>query len=297
MNMKKVIQLFGPIIVYLLIVCTILSSWIEKQMMTRVKIVEKTGKASSFSFPESVLFSNEEGSHFYEVVEGTGWNTGLRVKEIDESYWNLDHDGRVNYSGSVRKYRFVISASRIPQEGREVFVVENFAKCSDQYLCIFEHGLPDQITLPENMKLISQTENTLLLEVSNASLPFFEHAVKAQSDTLCQAERIISCSDANEFREALKQLVRGVICFLLGIILLSLSVLARIYLNRNKLSGCLFAVVLFGLCLGAHLLQTVEFPPSMLPAENIFDFDHYSKQIEWIVQYAAGMQRTLPSKW
>ena len=39
MNMKKVIQLFGPIIVYLLIVCTILSSWIEKQMMTRVKIV------------------------------------------------------------------------------------------------------------------------------------------------------------------------------------------------------------------------------------------------------------------
>ena len=275
---KKVICVFS-LILYLLVACTILSNWIETEMMTQVKISERQNRGDSFTFGQSALFSDGEEDHLYEVIDGTGWNSGLRSRELSPSQWYSDAYGKVQFDGSEQTYRFIVSASRQPQEGDEVAVIESFEKAEDQYLCIYSDGIPEEIVLPKNTEIDAQSETVLLLNQKEAEFPFFEQTAKGLTDTMAAADQIISLTESEQFLTGLPSLALAAMILLAGVVLWAFTCLLSIHSEGNKWRIRLNAVIMIAL-LGylAFLLQTVELPASMLPAENIFDLQFYSEK-------------------
>lgn len=280
---RKVLCVFS-LILYLLAACTILSPWIKTEMMTKVKISERKNRGESFSFQQSVLFSDEEGAHLYDVIDGTGWNSGLRAHELLPPSWYIDGKNSVKYDGSARTYRFIYTASRKPRDGEEVAVIEEFEKGNDQYLCIYMDGIPEEIILPRNAQIAARSENALLLNMTEAELPFFEHAAKGASDTLAAADRIISLTEAERFLEELPSLVLAAIILAAGVVIWAFSCLLSIRAKENKVLIRLNVVIVAALlCALVFLLQRTQLPASMLPAEIIFDLRFYSDKFKSIL--------------
>lgn len=70
------------LILFLLIFCAFLSMKIEAEMQTQVEVKSIIASKSYFSnieLPISVLFKDESHTHLYEVVQGTGWEGGMRI--------------------------------------------------------------------------------------------------------------------------------------------------------------------------------------------------------------------------
>ena len=89
--MKKQALCFGSLILYILIACTIVSAWIEATMMTQVEQGPVNTKAAheavTRELPLRSLFADQEGLHLYEIYDGTGWESGKRIREV--SGWSL----------------------------------------------------------------------------------------------------------------------------------------------------------------------------------------------------------------
>ena len=80
--MKKTFFCVFFLIFLTLITCTVLSLKIEEEMTLEVIGYEKRESYDAFIPPKDMLFTDEEGSHLYEVYQGTGWESGLRAREI-----------------------------------------------------------------------------------------------------------------------------------------------------------------------------------------------------------------------
>lgn len=285
MSMKKKALCIFSLILYLLVACTIVSHWIEDQMMTQVTISERKNRGDSFSFKQSVLFTDDQGKHLYEMIDGTGWNSGLRASMLPDASWYINAiNSAVEYDGNKQSYRFIISASRMLTEGEAVEVIEYSRTADDQYLCIFTNGIPEELILPKNAEIAARNETTLLLNITDGSFPFFEHAAKGLSESLAEADHIISLTDARAFQNTLPSLVIPVVVFLSGIVIWAVSCLLCIRSRKFKwfLRFNIMLVILL-LCSLAFLLNRIELPASMLPAENIFDWQHYSRQISLLI--------------
>ena len=289
---KNVIRVFS-LILYLLVACTILSNWIEEQMVTEVKISERQNRGDSFGFSQSALFADDEGEHLYEMVDGTGWSSGLRARELPTASWYIDMSGKAQFDGSEQTYSFIVSASRQPQEGDKVAAVESFEKAEDQYLCIYLDGIPGEIVLPRNTEIAAQSETVLLLDLWEAEFPFFEQTAKGLTDTMAAADQIISLTEAEQFLTALPSLALTAVILLAGVVLWAFSCLLSIRSEDHKWLIQLNTVIVIALlCYLAFFLQTVELPASMMPIESIFDLQFYSENYNAIF----SSLDTLPSE-
>ena len=279
MSTKKNVICVFSLILYLLVACTILSNWIEEQMMTEVKISERQNRGDSFGFSESALFADDEGDHLYEMIDGTGWSSGLRARELPSASWYIDAYGKVQFDGSEQIYRFIVSASRQPQEGDKMAVVESFEKAEDQYLCICSDGIPEEIVLPRNTEIAAQSETVLLLDLMEAEFPYFEQAAKGLTETMAAADQIISLTEAEQFLTALPSLALVAMILLAGIVFWSFTCLLSIrYENHKWLIRLNTVIVITLLCYLVFLLKAVELPASMMPVKNIFDWQFYSEE-------------------
>ena len=280
MSTKKNVICVFSLILYLLVACTILSNWIEDQMMTQVKISERQNRGDSFGFSQSALFTDNKGDHLYEMIDGTGWSSGLRARELPSAAWYMDAHDKVQFDGSEQTYHFIISASRNPKTGDKVTVVENFEKAEDQYLCIYTDGVPEEIILPRDTEVAAQSENILLLNLKEAELPFFEQTAKGLTETLAKADTIISVTEVKQFLGALPSLALVTILLFGGIVLCFFTCLPSIGFEKNKwLIRINTIIVMAILCYIFFLLKSIELPASMLPSENILDFAFYQKKL------------------
>lgn len=111
---------FGSLILYILIACTIVSAWIEATMMTQVEQGPVNTKAAheavTRELPPRSLFADQEGLHLYEIYDGTGWESGKRIREV--SGWSLTSEC-VSVSG-FPDTPYVFSATRQPRAGEKV---------------------------------------------------------------------------------------------------------------------------------------------------------------------------------
>ena len=84
--MKRKALCFFTFVLYVLAACTVLSHWIEETMMTRAELGPVNTKAAHTfvlrELPERALFRDETGLHLYEVYDGTGWESGKRIREV-----------------------------------------------------------------------------------------------------------------------------------------------------------------------------------------------------------------------
>lgn len=286
MSMKKSVLCIFSLILYLLAVCTMLSQKIETEMATRVQISVRTaaGSASPTNQPTRVLFSDGEGDHLYEVMEGTGWSPGLRIHEIPEERWKVGYQRGGSYveinGGS--DYRFVESASRQPPDGKRAVIVEEFETVHDQYLYFYPEGMPAEYELPENAELAARSGNALLMNMEQGSLPFFQHTAKKLTASTEKADRAFSLTEVRQFLGELPCAAMVSMTLIAGIAFWGAACLFGIRGDRKAFIWINAVFMLTSLVLMAFTLRDIELPASMLPADNIFDWRYYREELSLI---------------
>lgn len=289
---KKILCIFG-LILYLLVSCTILSHWIEDQMVTRVKISERNKRGSSFAFTQSVLFTDTEGEHLYEAVDGKGWSDGLRINELLPTSWYKDSFGSVNFAGTKQRYLFVISASRQPTQGEKVEVISDFSKSNDRYLYIYNADMPEDYTLPKKAELIGISENSLLISMEEAELPFLRQTAISQTEFTRTATHVFSLTEIEQFLNELPYIT--VLCVLLvaGVVFWGVTCFFGVCYTEKKLwTWVNIGLIFISLMSFVIILHFTKLPASMLPVKNIFDFQHYNDEIRLVYSTLRDLGRS-----
>lgn len=280
MNVKRKVLCIFSLILYLLAACTILSAKIEEEMTTLVRVEKKTSSkrtGRSITLESRSIFIDEEGNHLYEVREGSGWKNGLRIYEVPS--FGLDAMGGEVSLWGVRDYVFIRSASRHPQEGELAEVVEEFKTVNDQYLLYYHDGIPNVRDFPSNTELIAQSDNAFLLDVKDASLPFFPHLVKTQTVVTDMADRIFSLTEAEMFLNELPKIAKAHCILTFGITLCLFSWCLSVWAIENKWMIRINAILISASLFFFHSsLSSIDLPASMLPPVNIFDREYYQEE-------------------
>lgn len=173
------------LVLYILISCTILSLKIEKEMLTQVEILKIKDSGiwgQSVSISQTALFEDERGKHLYELVEGSGWESGLRVREIPKDSYELDYEkGTIRLPGG-KDYCFIATASRQPVDGELVEIVESkdAELISDAFLFVYPLGVPEDFSALEGLPVKEQSEKAVLSSIENTTTYFFEHKQKGE---------------------------------------------------------------------------------------------------------------------
>lgn len=289
--MKKQALCFGSLILYILIACTIVSAWIEAAMMTRAEQGPVNTKAAheavTRELPLRSLFADREGLHLYEIYDGTGWESGKRIREV--SGWSLTSEC-VSVSG-FPDTPYVFSATRQPKDGEQVLVLEKLDRGDDVYLALFEGGVPEELELPMEAASSTQGGSALLLEMKDFTVPFMEQRAKTASPTLENADRVFSIGDVRQFLSQLPAI--GALAGLLttGFALL----LSALVLWDRRHGAALVNLCLAGLCLclTAAVLQKTALPASLLPKENILELAHYREEFAVLTSGLSGFPALL----
>lgn len=284
---KKVLCIFS-LILYILVACTFLSGKIETEMLTQTEVQTTNAKGSSgqtIKLSLRVLFTDTEGDHLYEVIDGTGWESGLRIREIPSSLWSIDPVfSTVNISGG-KDYRFVLSASRQPQPGELAEILGKSQKADDRYLAIYTRAVPEEITLPTTAEIIAQSSNALLLNMTDAVTPFQQHRAKTMTVTTDMANRIFSLTDVVQFLEALPLVALLVTLLLAPVLIWLYSCLLAGNASENKAFLLANIGVVIGLlCCAIGVMNMIDLPASLLPASNILEFSYYSSEFSMVFQ-------------
>lgn len=277
--MKKQALCFGSLILYILIACTIVSAWIEATMMTQVEQGPVNTKAAheavTRELPLRSLFADQEGLHLYEIYDGTGWESGKRIREV--SGWSLTGEC-VSVSG-FPDTPYVFSATRQPRAGEKVLPLESQEWGDDTYLLIFGGELPKDAQLPLEAVGFDVKGNAALMEMRSFPVPFMEQRAKTASELTGFAERIFSLGDTEQFLNQLPRIAGGAAVLLAGLVFL----IAAWRMPKAGLLRCVNgALAALCLCLLPGTLSKILLPGSLLPEENIFALSHYRTALDTV---------------
>lgn len=277
--MKKQALCFGSLILYILIACTIVSAWIEATMMTQVEQGPVNTKAAheavTRELPLRSLFADQEGLHLYEIYDGTGWESGKRIREV--SGWSLTGEC-VSISG-FPDTAYVFSATRQPRAGEKVSLLESQERGDDTYLLIFGGELPKDAQLPLEAVGFEAKGNAALMEMRSFPVPFMEQRAKTASELTVFAERIFSLGDTEQFLNQLPRIAGGAAVLLAGLVFL----IAAWRMPKAGLLRCVNgALAALCLCLLPGTLSKILLPGSLLPEVNIFALSHYRTALDTV---------------
>lgn len=277
------------LVLYILISCTILSLKIEKEMLTQVEVLKIKDNGvwgQSVSISQTALFEDERGKHLYELVEGSGWESGLRVREIPQDSYELDYEkGTIRLPGG-KDYCFIATASRQPVVGELVEIVEGGREqpASDQLLFIYPRGVPEGLEIPADARILERSTNAILVQIENKDMAFFEHKQMGQNQSMAGRNwRVFSMNTVEEFWKQIP-LVAVVAGVLLCIILLWLyfccicprtNRFGRIFLSAGAASLISISSVYI-------ILSSTDLPAAMLPGANILHFNHYADELRTV---------------
>lgn len=271
---------FFTFVLYVLAACTVLSHWIEETMMTRAELGPVNTKAAHTfvlrELPERALFRDERGLHLYEVYDGTGWESGKRIREV--TGWTTQGDGTVNVPG-YPDTAYVFSATRQPRAGEKVSLLESQERGDDTYLLIFGGELPKDAQLPLEAVGFEVKGNAALMEMRSFPVPFMEQRAKTASELTGFAERIFSLGDTEQFLNQLPRIAGGAAVLLAGLVFL----IAAWRMPKAGLLRCVNgALAALCLCLLPGTLSKILLPGSLLPEENIFALSHYRTALDTV---------------
>lgn len=275
---RKVLCVFS-LILFLLIFCTFLSMKIEVEMLTQVELKTINGSKIYFGnieLPISVLFKDEYQSHLYEVVEGTGWESGMRIQEIASQQYQVSEESQLVTLSPGQDYSFVLTASRQPSYGELVEIVEDTQTAPDTYLVYYPTGVPEYEGIPESYELLSQSENALLLEVEKGTFPYFEHRAKNELREIATPDmRVFSLTAVEDFLSQLPLLTAVALLLILPVMLWAASCVFSGWEKGKGVVWLNIALIVLALCVLPQLLEQINLPASLLPSENILDVSYY----------------------
>lgn len=271
--MKRAVSI-SALIGYLLVVCTFLSLKIENAMMIQA-VTHQLNAVTENTVSDSALFSDDSGKHLYYVEEGIGWDNGLRVQEFEKNLYSHNLGARTVDLSMYYDWNVIMTASRQPQAGEKIQVIENRSTERDRYLLVYPNGTPSNLSAITEAKLIAVSDNAAVVELENATTPFFEHEAKSiLAPYQQQGWRIYSLNCVAQFADCIPTLALALVLLLIPLVLLVLSCLMRssqaivLWINAG-ISLALMATAFY-------FISTITLPSSLLPANQVFDWNHYS---------------------
>lgn len=287
--MKRAVSI-SILIGYLLVVCTFLSLKIENTMMIQA-VTHQLNAVTENTVSDSALFSDENGKHLYYVQEGIGWDNGLRVKEFEEDLYSHNLGTRTVDLSMYYDWNVIMTASRQPQAGEKIQVIENRSTERDCYLLIYPNGTPSNLADITEAELIAINDNAAVVELENASTPFLEHEAKSiLAPYQQQGWRVYSLNCVAQFADCIPTLALALVLLLIPLVLLVLSCLMRhsqatiLWINAG-ISFVLMAIAFY-------FIFPITLPSSLLPTNQIFDWNHYSHMISEICAALGQLELT-----
>lgn len=303
--MKKKIICVLAFALFLMIACTMLSAKIEEEMLTQVVAYEVEPKQAGryeINLPLRYLYFDEEvldiehmlmselaqfaEYQLFQLQAGTGWEDGLRIREVDKNDYVFDYIGTALTSFDETKgWSFVTYASRRPVDGEKAEVLTTKEKAQERYLVIYPEQIPEISWKLEGMSIAAQTENCLLLEVKEARQPFIQERAKEQIKDLNTAGcKVYSVETVEQFWMSLPA-IAGVAVILFAALVIwiqSMLLLRAHWENRWRLTANF--VLGLGLLWGLwYLMGKIDLPSDLLPAENIFEWSYYQQEFSQIM--------------
>lgn len=287
--MKRNGLCFFSFLLILLVFFTLVSPKVEEEMYTLVdaRTTEGKGKYNTTIGNIALEWKNSDDTLF-RLVEGTGWESGLRIAEIPSEY--LERFERHVELGAGTAYWYVYSASRDPILGSAVRVVET-EQGEDTYLLWHPESISHLDMLPNSMELISKSDHAAIVSSRRATFPFFEHTVwYSLCDSIGKDLRIYSIHDTRQFIEAFPWIAG------LAAILVCSLVLLWTNWHLAKKSNCTPVVLAVNTALITTLLASLpllllqfDLPASLMPKEYILDFSHYIETFRRILSSMENM--------
>lgn len=273
--MKRKVLCFFSFLLILLVFFTIVSSKVEEEMITLVDARKGEGKGNrNVSVGTIAIVWENSNDRLFNIVEGDGWESGLRIAEIPSVYFDR-YEGHVEL-GAGTEYWYVYSASREPVLGSAVNVVET-ERGEDTYLLWHPESISNLDRLPNSMDVIAHEGNVALISNWGATFPFFEHNIwYTLKGKLGNELRVYSLHDVQQFVQALPWIVGAIVAAFCSIILWSASwILSGKISCRKRTLGINTLLIVALLSILPLLLDQFDLPASLMPQESILDIPHY----------------------
>lgn len=273
--MKRKVSCFFSLLLILLVFFTIVSPKVEDEMYTLVDARKGEGKGNrNFSVGTIAIVWENSNDRLFNIVEGDGWESGLRLAEIPSAYFDR-YESHVEL-GAGTEYWYVYSASREPVLGSAVSVVET-ERGEDTYLLWHPESISNLDRLPNSMDVIAHEDNVALISNWGATFPFFEHNIwYTLKGKIGNELRVYSLHDVQKFTQALPWIVGVIAVLFCSIILWGASWILSGQIGCRKrtlvINTLLIVVLLSALPL---LLNQFDLPASLMPQESILDISHY----------------------
>lgn len=284
---QKALWVF-TLVFWLVAACTFFAIKTQEQMtpqVTTTRAETSYSANSSAKLPLDCLqIDSGGGMHLYEVYEGTGWEAGMRVREIRD--FSMDEKNVLLDNGGWGEY--VQYASKPLTNGELVDVIRGNNKEPGNWLVIFPEDVPELDDLGNGVQVVAQDENIALLSVESDTKPFMEGRAKSVIPALAGA-KVYSFADIEQF---LGNFVCSGLLLAVFVILLTLWGYAwyenqydKKYPRMWPLSLGIGIVLLGGI---AAILHFVNLPSSLLPPEHITDLGYYFREFD---QFFNGLSR------
>ncbi len=289
--MKRKVLCAFALLAWILVACTLLSIRIEEQMPARVVASQNTDRGIKPLPLESVSY-DEAGCHAFSVAEGSGWESGLRARELRRDDYSVE-DAQVTVTYAPFGSYVVRYASRPLLDGEPLILLPSIVeKKPDIYLLLSETELPELTKLPRSMDLRVRERDLLLLDYADAPQPFLETQGR---DTLFNVKelapyihpmladqlRLYSLTAVEQFLENLPRaaLMAVLLVFPFFLLLGACRVAGRGEGRRRWLIWADLVLTAADALALRGVLASIDLPPSLLPRQVIFDFGHYAREL------------------
>lgn len=294
---RKVLCVFS-LVAYLLLFCTIFAPMAGREMaiLVDIKQIKKNVNFNPQVAVSCALWDDEE--IIFQVVEGTGWNTGSRADPLPRQYYSISHDFKGNPSHVVLSpgadYTVILSASRTPRKDDLVEIVDAEESPGEKLILYCPEGVQEIKLLQNNFTVSQQGDQGILMDTIGIKMPYFEHrTIQAlKNRIITETLRIYSYTDAKNFlwQLPLLSLIAGLL--LCGVILWGGTCL----LTKKQQSGRLLWVntgtISLTLLLIWPLTYAVDLPASLMPPNSILDLGHYFSEFSNIFAALASVGDT-----
>lgn len=296
--MKRRVLCIVCLIVFVLSSSTLFSLKIEKEMLIQVEVKKVQGIGTwdqTVILPQTVLFEDDYGSHLYQVVEGTGWESGPRVEEMRKDDYKIDVEkGTVSLPGGS-DYCFITTASRQPVPGELVEIIEtkDIAPVADSFLFVYPLGIPESYSTTSGITVAEQSKDAVYGTNQAAAEPFFEHKEKGNHQTMTGANwRIFSENTVTSFWKQIPLLLILVLFVLSVTLLWGFSFFVCTHTYSPKRVFIFSGIVSIGALIAiVFIFSLIDLPSAMLPPSNILHIHHYLNEYDIML---SGLE-TLPS--
>ena len=279
---RRVICIF-TLVFWMIALSTFLSIRIEQWMTPIISTVEAEELIPEvYTIPADALSYDDMGAHLYRTREGSGWEKGRRVYEVDMGQYTVQGDQlEMQYAGTFIRY-----ATRDLREGEVVTTPEEIEFAADRWVAIYPEEIPAYQLEKEDMKVETKTDNAMLVTVPKANVPFMEDRAREwigeEKDEFYYLEaptsKVYSLNDLEQFMDCMVLLGILAAAILLTVILWGWSFRLSCDYRKNKkwllINGGAAAVIL---ALTPLLLHFIDIPNSLLPQYHITDFAHYGR--------------------